>query len=118
MASPGFLETMGIPRIAGNDFSNETATEQKVGIVNQAFVDRILKGKNPIGVLVNGGGVNYRIIGVVGNIKSRSLGEETRSVIYRAMVQNVGSDPSFLGYTLVVHTAADSRARSCDGYLQ
>jgi len=37
--------------------------------VNQAFVDRILKGKNPIGVLVNGGGVNYRIIGVVGNIK-------------------------------------------------
>ena len=107
MASPGFLETMGIPRIAGNDFSNETATEQKVGIVNQAFVDRILKGKNPIGVLVNGGGVNYRIIGVVGNIKSRSLGEETRSVIYRAMVQNVGSDPSFLGYTLVVHTAGD-----------
>jgi predicted permease len=107
MASPGFLVTMGIPRIAGNDFSNETATEQKVGIVNQAFVDRVLKGQNPIGVVVSGGGVTYRIIGVVRNIKSRSLGEETRPVLYRSMVQNVGSDPSFLGYTLVVHTAGD-----------
>jgi predicted permease len=107
MASPGFLETVGIPRIAGNDFSNETATEQKVCIVNQAFVDHVLKGTNPIGVLVSGGGVSYRIIGVVGNIKSRSLGEETRSVLYRSMVQNVGSDPSFLGYTLVVRTMGD-----------
>jgi len=107
VASPGFFETIGIPRIAGNDFSNETATEPKVGIVNEAFVNRVLKGKNPIGVLVTGGGVNYRIIGVVGNIKSRSVGEETRPVLYRSMVQNVGSDPSFLGYTLVVHTASN-----------
>jgi predicted permease len=107
MASPGFLETLGIPRIAGSDFSNETATEPKVGIVNQAFVDSVLKGRNPIGVEVSGGGVNYRIIGVTGNIKSRSLGEETRPVLYRSMVQNVGSDPSFLGYTLVVHTQSD-----------
>jgi len=107
MASPGFLETIGIPRIAGNDFSNETANEPKVGIVNQAFVERVLKGRNPIGVLVSGGGVNYRNIGVVGNIKSRSLGEDTRPVLYRSMVQNVGSDPSFLGYTLVVHTAGN-----------
>jgi predicted permease len=107
MASPGLLQTLGIPRIAGSDFSNETAAEPKVGIVNQAFVDRVLKGKNPIGVMVSGGGVTYRIIGVVGNIKSRSLGEETRPVMYRSMVQNVGSDASFLGYTLVVHTAAN-----------
>jgi predicted permease len=107
MASPGFLETVGIPRVAGNDFSNETATEPKVGVVNQAFVDRVLNGRNPIGVVVSGGGVNYRIIGVAGNIKSRSLGEETRPVLYRSMVQNVGSDPSFLGYTLVVHTSGD-----------
>jgi len=60
-----------------------------------------------MGVLVSGGGVNYRIIGVAGNIKSRTLGEETRPVIYRSMVQNVGSDPSFLGYTVVVHTTGN-----------
>jgi predicted permease len=107
MASPGLLETIGIPRIAGNDFSNEKAAEPKVGIVNQAFVDLVMGGKNPIGVEVSGGGVTYRIIGVIRNIKSRSLGEETRPVLYRSMVQNVGSDPSFLGYTLVVHTAGN-----------
>ncbi len=107
MASPGLLETMGIPLIAGGDFSNETATEPRVGIVNQAFVDRVLPGKNPIGVLVSGGGVTYRIIGVAGNIKSRTLGEETRPVLYRSMVQNVGSDPSLMGYTVVVHTTGN-----------
>jgi predicted permease len=107
MASPGLLETLRIPRIAGNDFSNETANEPKVAIVNQAFVDSVLKGTNPIGVVVSGGGVNYRIIGVAGNIKSRSLGEETRPVLYRSIAQNVGSDPSFLGYTLVVHTSGN-----------
>jgi predicted permease len=107
MASPGLLETLRIPRIAGNDFSNETANEPKVAIVNQAFVDSVLKGTNPIGVVVSGGGVNYRIIGVAGNIKSRSLGEQTRPVLYRSIVQNVGSDPSFLGYTLVVRTSGN-----------
>jgi predicted permease len=107
MASPGFLETMGIPQIAGTDFSKETAAEPKTAIVNQAFVDRVLHGRNPIGVLVSGGGVNYRIIGVAGNTKSRSLGEETRAVLYRSMVQNVGSDPALLGYTVVVRTTGN-----------
>jgi predicted permease len=107
MASPGFLSTIGIPLLAGGDFSNETAAQPKTAIVNEAFVDRVLHGKNAIGVQVSGGDVTYRIIGVAGNIKSRSLGEETRPVLYRSMVQNVGSDPSFLGYTLVVHTSGN-----------
>jgi predicted permease len=110
MASPGFLETMGIRRTAGSDFSNETAAEPKVAIVNQAFVDRVLHGRNPIGVLVSGGGVNYRIIGVAGNTKSRSLGEETRPVLYRSIVQNVGSDPALFGYAVVVHTTGNPAA--------
>src|SRR6201996_3488709 len=110
MASPGYFETLGIPRVLGRDFAQESATGQKVGVVNQAFVDQLFHGENPIGRHVNGAGVDYQIIGVVGNIKSRTIGEETRPILFRSLAQSTGSDPSFLGYELIVRYQGDSAA--------
>jgi predicted permease len=107
MATPGYFETMGIPLLSGRDFGGETATGPMTAVVNRAFVQRFFDGENPIGQLVAGGGVQYRVIGVVGNIKSRFLGEDFRPVLYRSLAQTVGSNPSFLGYALVVHTASN-----------
>jgi predicted permease len=107
MVTPGYFETIGTPRIAGSDFGAETTTGPRVAIVNQAFAEGLFPGQNPIGQRVNGGGVTYQIIGVAGNIKSRTLGEDTRPVLYRSLKQTVIGDPSFLGYTLIVHTAGD-----------
>lgn len=108
MVTPGYFEAMGIPRMAGRDFGNEPAGGPKVAIVNQAFVQRIFGSENPIGQTVSGGGVTYRIIGVSGNIKARMLGEETRPVLFRALNQTVGTDPSFAGYSILVRSDADS----------
>ncbi len=110
MATPGYFETMGISRIAGRDFANEAANAPKVAIVNRAFAERFFPGENPIGQHVNGGGVSYEIVGVVQNIKSRTLGEDTRYVLFRSLAQSTGSDPSFLGYELVVHFAGNGTA--------
>jgi predicted permease len=110
MVTPGYFETLGIPRIAGRDFGDETATGPKTAIVNRAFVERIFGGENPIGRHVSGGGATYQIIGVAGNVKSRTLGEEQRAVLYRSLQQSVTGDPSFLGYTLVVETAGNPAA--------
>jgi predicted permease len=110
MATPGYFETLGIPRLAGRDFSHESAAAPKVAIVNQAFAERLFGRENPIGRQVSGGGVTYRIIGVVANVKSRTLGEETRPVLFRSLAQSTGSDPSFLGYTLIVRSASDTAA--------
>jgi putative ABC transport system permease protein len=110
MATPGYFETMGIPRISGRDFAVEPANGPKVAIVNQAFVQQVFVGANPIGRRVNGGGVTYEIIGVVANIKSRTLGEDTRPVLFRSLEQNTGSDPAFLGYSLLVRTAGNYAA--------
>jgi predicted permease len=107
MAGPGYFETLGIPRIAGSDFGTETPAGSKTAIVNQAFVQDIFAGQNPIGREVHGGGVTYQVIGVVGNIKSRTLGEDTRPVLFRSLRQSIASDPSFIGYTLVVRTAGN-----------
>jgi predicted permease len=110
MATPGYFDTLGIPRIAGNDFGSETASSPRVAIVNQAFVQRILGGQSPIGIKVSGGGALYQIIGVVGNTKARTLGEETRPVLYRSLRQAVAGDPSYMGYTLLVRTAGNPRS--------
>jgi predicted permease len=113
MATPGYFETLGIPRIAGSDFGSETATGAMVGIVNQAFVQQVLGGRNPIGVQVNGAGVLYRIIGVVGNVKAKTIGEDTRPILYRSLKQTVASDPSsMVGYTLLVRTAGSPASLS------
>jgi predicted permease len=107
MVAPGYFETMGIPRISGGDFGGEVATGQKVAIVNRAFVERVFGGANPIGRRVVGGGTTYEIIGVTGNVKSRTLGEEVRPVLYRSLVQSIAGDPSLMGYSLVVRTAGN-----------
>jgi predicted permease len=110
MATPGYFETMGVPRLAGRDFANEAPDAPKVAIVNQAFAEHFFGNVNPIGRQVKGAGVNYQIIGVVKNIKSRTIGEDTRYVLFRSLAQSTGSDPSFLGYQLIVHTTGDSTA--------
>ena len=106
----GYFETMGIPRLAGRDFGGETASGAKTAIVNPAFVERVFAGENPIGRQVTGGGVTYQIIGVVANVKTTTLGEDLKPVLYRSLQQNVGADPNLLGYTLVVHIAGHPAA--------
>jgi predicted permease len=110
MATPGYLEAMGIPLLAGRDFGGETSKGPRTALVNRAFVERIFGGANPIGRHVADGKVTYEIIGVTGNMKSRTLGEETHAVLFRSLEQNIVDEPSFLGYTLIVRTAGDPAA--------
>jgi predicted permease len=110
MVTPGYFETMGIPRVAGRDFGGETASGPKTAVVNRAFAERLFGSENPIGQQVTGDGITYQIVGVVGNVKTNSLGEELTPVLYRSLQQNIGAEPSLLGYTLVVHTAGHPAA--------
>lgn len=110
MTTPGYFDALGTPRLAGRDFGNDTANSPRVAIVNKAFTDRLFPGENPIGQHVNGGQWTYEIIGVVGNAKSRTIGEETRPLLYRSLDQSITEDPSVMGYTLVVHTPGNPAA--------
>ena len=108
MASPGYLDTLGIHLLNGRDFSNESASSPRVAIVNQVFVDTFFPHEDPLGQSVSSGGITYEIIGVTNNIKSRFLGEDLRPVLFRSLPQAVANDPSFEGYTVLARTAADS----------
>jgi predicted permease len=107
MVTPGYFETMGIPRTAGRDFVNERAAAPKVAVVNEVFVETFFKNENPLGQRVTGGGRTYQIVGVVKNIKSRMLGEELKPVLFRSLTQDVADDPSFTGYSVLVRFAGD-----------
>ena len=108
MVTPGFFDALGIPALAGRDFSHETANGPRVAVINKAFAERLFAGEDPIGQRVDGAGVTYQIIGVVGNAKSRTLGEDTRAILYRSLDQTVASDPCGMGYTLIVHTPGNA----------
>ena len=106
MVTPGYFDALGTPRLAGSDFSPQSAdaNSPRVAVINKAFADRLFGATNPIGQHIDGGGWTYQIIGVVGNAKSRTLGEDTRPILYRSLYQSIAVDPSMMGYTLVIHT--------------
>jgi predicted permease len=112
MATPGYLETMGIRLIHGRDFSNESSTSPRVAIVNQHFAEIFFPGEDPIGQQVSSGGLNFEIIGVTNDIKARFLGEDIRPVLFRPVAQTVERDPSFSGYAIIARSNVDSAALS------
>ncbi len=108
MATPGYFDTFGIPRIAGRDFAEEDPVSPRVAVVNAVFAQRFFPGRNPLGQRVRDGNRVYEIIGVVGNTKSRTLGEDLRPVLYRSLAQDLADDPSFTGYSVVARFANNS----------
>jgi predicted permease len=108
MVTPGYFEAMGIPRLAGEDFPRSAGTTgPKLAVINQALVQRMFGTENPTGQSIVDGDTVYQIIGVVGNIKARTLGEETRPILFRSLDQTIASEPSPMGYTLLIRSTED-----------
>ncbi|HEX2663634.1 MAG TPA: ABC transporter permease [Candidatus Acidoferrum sp.] len=73
---PNYFSTMGIPLIAGREFSDSDAAESpQVCIINEKLAQRSFAGRNPIGLhITHGAGTLSRdlpmeIVGVVGDSK-------------------------------------------------
>ena len=110
MVTPGYFQTMGIDQVNGKDFANESANSPKVAFVNETLVKQFFDGRNPIGQRVTGTGATYEIVGVVKNSRSRTLGENPRPILYRSLAQDIGRDPDFRGFSLVVQTRSNPAA--------
>ncbi len=105
MVSPGYFETMGIPLVAGHTFSEGAANGPRTAVVDQRFAEKFFGKETAVGKRVVGAGTTFEIIGVVKNIKSRTIGEELRPVLFRGLEQSIAGDPSFLGYAVLAKTA-------------
>lgn len=107
MAGPGYFETLGIPRLTGRDFGDESAAAPKVTVVNEETVRKFFPAENPLGHHIIDNGVPYEIIGVVKDSKSRTIGEDQRPIMYRSIHQSIEKDPSMDGYQFMVRYQGD-----------
>jgi len=100
VASPGFVEALGIPMIRGRFFTNDdTATSPVAVVVNQAFANKYLPGQNPIGHIYGMGDkgrfAEARIVGVIGDVKQGDVTEATRPEIYFCLAQTEPGTPLY-----------------------
>ena len=90
---PGFFSTLGVPLLAGREFTRADITGgPKVAIVNEVFVRKYLDGKNPIGARFGtgtGSGVkaDIEIVGVTINQKYSHIREDERAFVFTPLTQ-------------------------------
>jgi predicted permease len=92
---PNYFSTMGIPLIAGREFTEaDASTGPKVCIINQKEAQRFFTGRNPIGLhITHGAGRIYtnlpmEIIGVVANSKWDDARSDILPSLYMPYSQN------------------------------
>ncbi len=110
----GYFNTMKIPLLAGREFAGrDTLATPRVAVVNDAFARKHFSNRSSIGARVSftkDDPVWYEIVGVVGDIKHRTLDGSDRPELYVPYRQ-----PLFAGWTVrpmyvTVRSTADPMA--------
>jgi len=97
-ATPEYFRAAGIPVLAGREFeSTDVRDAALVVILNQALVDRLFEGQDPLGQRVawTGDVLNFipvsgdwrTVVGVVGNTRSATLDAEPAPAMYQPFEQ-------------------------------
>ena len=113
--SPGFFASLGVPVIAGRDFSEADRRDaEKVVIVSQSVarrmfpsqdaVNRHLMWTDPVMKFIDVTTGPRRIIGVVGDVDDENVVPETAMTVYHPFEQEIG------GGRLFVHARTDPYA--------
>jgi predicted permease len=94
IVSPGFFDAMAVKLVKGRDFnSGDRQGTQSVAIVNETFVRRYLSGREPLGIRFSSGypTINPQsettIVGVVSDVRQRSLNDAAEPAFYSSMNQ-------------------------------
>jgi len=105
--SPDYFRTMGIA-LRGRDFTEqEDKLENRVAVVNETFARKFFPGQEAIGKRFNFTGPDkpfWEIIGVCGDGKYNSLGEEQKPALFRPQLRDYNTTVA-----VVARTHTDSR---------
>lgn len=105
-----YFHTMTIPIIQGRDLTSQDRAEtQKVGVVNQRFVQQYFPDENPLGKRIRWARGEtpewMTIVGVVGDVKHFGLNQPEEPAVYYSYFQS--DQPWKRWMYLVVHSKAD-----------
>ena len=111
--SPRFFESLGVPQLAGRDFSfADQEGAPKTAIIDEYVAHNFFSGVNPLGRRIAIGRApnvsEFEIIGVVKATKHKSLREEDRGAVYLSLLQ--GPRP----WMPTLHVRATNQRRCAD----
>jgi len=98
MADPGYFPTLGIPLLEGRHFSElDRDYEPEVAIVDADWASRFFPGEDVVGRRFRHGGCTdcpwTTVVGVVGSVPYRGLGEDGGGVVYQPDPARFSSAP-------------------------
>jgi predicted permease len=91
MVGPGYFATVGIPVLAGREFTRYDAIgTPKVAVVNQAFAKKFKLGANPVGKRMDQGNdsLDIEIIGLVQDAKYSDVKDEIPPLFFTPYMQD------------------------------
>lgn len=113
--APGYFRTLGIPLIAGREFTRADAKDgPKVAIVNEAFAKKFNLGRDAIGKHLGADGegpnrkLDIEIVGLVPNTKYSEVKQEPPPLYFRPVRQ--GDAPAVGSLNYYVRTSLDPTA--------
>jgi putative ABC transport system permease protein len=92
--SPGFFRTLGIPLLAGRDFTeNDRMSSPRVVVVSESLARRVWPNESPIGRRLNSvtdfpENEEAEVIGVMGDVRLQSLTDPPAGDLYVSDYQN------------------------------
>ena len=102
--SPEYFRTLGVRLISGRLLGDGDGTAATpVVVINQAAVERVFAGREPIGQQIAFWGVRWTIVGVVGDEKFHGLSKASPIAAYTPIAQA----PPRGGAVLLVRTTSD-----------
>jgi len=91
LVDPGYLEAMRIPLIAGRHFGpNDTVDSENVAIVNETMARALYPGEDPLGRTFVTAGEEFRVVGVVADVRHSTLEEASGNEMYLSIDQKPG----------------------------
>jgi len=110
IVEPGYFRTLGISLVRGRVFTEQDSVDAPgVVIINETMAKRFWPGRDPIGKQIRQGSGDedddsnlWTVIGIVGDLKHRQLGEEIEAKRYRPLDQAPARNVS-----LAIRTASD-----------
>ena len=113
MVSPEYASTLHIPLVAGRHFASTDRTgAPDVGIVNAALAAKYYPGESPLGKRITFQNRTLEIVGVIGDVRSRSLWVPPTPELYVPIEQWGWRDGTIFVRTTTASQDVEARVRA------
>lgn len=97
--TPGAIPALGMRLLYGRNFSGDATEDENTAIINQVLADDLGSGSSPMGgyIRIRAGGLPpVRIIGIVNNVREKTLSSQVWPTAYFAFSQYAVPDMDFV----------------------